>query len=81
MSGKIKIKDVAEVLGVTPSTIHYALQTGSLPFGVAIKRPDKKKYSYIIFPEKYAEYVEGHGLRKTPAEADEDENSGSTELC
>ena len=52
------VKEVAKLLGKTQQTIRIGLQLGVLPFGVAYKtNPDKKSYTYIIFPEKVKEYI------------------------
>ena len=57
------VKEVAELLGKTQQTIRIGLQLGVLPFGVAYKtNPDKKSYTYIIFPEKVKEYI---GVKET----------------
>lgn len=57
------VKEVAKLLGKTQQTIRIGLQLGVLPFGVAYKtNPDKKSYTYIIFPEKVKEYI---GVKET----------------
>ena len=59
----MEVKVVAKLLGKTQQTIRIGLQLGVLPFGVAYKtNPDKKSYTYIIFPEKVKEYI---GVKET----------------
>lgn len=54
----MKVKEVAEMLGTTECTIRIGLQQGIFPFGVAFKTdPNKKHYTYIIYPEKLKEYA------------------------
>ena len=56
----MKVREVAEMLGTTESTIRVGLQQGVFPFGVAYKtKPENKNYVYIIFPEKVKEFVTG----------------------
>ena len=56
----MKIKEVAELLDTTESTIRIGLQQGIFDFGVAFKRsPTSKQYTYVIFPAKVQEYVKG----------------------
>lgn len=56
----MKVREVAEMLGTTESTIRIGLQQGVFPFGVAYKtKPENKNYVYIIFPEKVKEFVTG----------------------
>ena len=54
----MRVKDVAELLGTTESTVRIGLQQGMFPFGVAYKtKPTNKNYVYVIFPEKVKEFV------------------------
>ena len=56
----MKVREVAEMLGTTESTIRIGLQQGVFPFGVAYKtKPENKNYVYIIYPEKVKEFVTG----------------------
>lgn len=59
---KITVERVAADLGVDASIIRRALQNKALPFGVAIKMKSGERYTYIIFPQKYKEYVTGEGV-------------------
>lgn len=59
---KIRVKDVAEMLGTTEMTIRLGLQQGMFPFGVAYKTKDSNKnYTYVIFPAKVKEYLADQG--------------------
>jgi DNA-binding transcriptional MerR regulator len=54
----MKVKDVAELLGVSEQTIRIGLQRGLFPFGVAFKRDEgNQHYTYILYPEKVKEYL------------------------
>lgn len=53
----ITVADVAERLGKSPQYIRVCLQKGLLPFGTACKMPHSSTWSYVIFPQKFKEYV------------------------
>lgn len=54
----MKVSEVAELLGVTQMTVRVGLQQGIFPFGVAFKtHPDRKQYTYIIYPEVVKQYI------------------------
>lgn len=50
--GSISVERVAAITGHIPQTIRIGLQQGIFDFGVAIKRPNSNRYTYIIYPEK-----------------------------
>lgn len=53
----MKVKEAAQLLGVSELTIRVGLQQGIFPFGVALKtREDRKNYTYIIYPELVKQY-------------------------
>ncbi len=52
---KLKVKDVARIMGKNEMFVRIGLQRGILPFGVAIKT--SSKYSYYINSNKFYEYV------------------------
>lgn len=55
---KITVAQAAKALGIKPNTLHAALRTGQVPFGIAFKTDESKRnYSYLIYPEKFREYV------------------------
>ena len=54
---RITIAEVAEALGQSQQTVRVFLQCGVYPFGVAMKQPGSKHYTYTIFPAKFHEYV------------------------
>lgn len=56
---RVTIKDVAKALKVDPQTVRVMLQLNILPFGAAYRKPNNHTYSYIIYPEKFYEYVGG----------------------
>lgn len=51
----MKVEDVAKALGKSPQTIRICLQRGLFPFGTAVKMSGR--WTYIIYPEKFEEYV------------------------
>lgn len=62
MIQKITVTDVAKELCVASQAIRVMLQTGKCPFGTAVKL--SSKWTYIIYPEKYREYIRGHSGAK-----------------
>lgn len=53
----ITVEYVARRLGKSPQFIRVCLQRGLLPFGTACKMPNSTTYNYVIFPNKFREYV------------------------
>lgn len=53
----ITVNEVAKQLNKSPQYIRLCLQQGLLPFGVAAKMPNSERWTYVIFPEKFKEYV------------------------
>ena len=56
-TNRITVERVAADLGIDVSLVRRGLQNKAFPFGVALKCGDR--YTYIIFPAKYREYVTG----------------------
>lgn len=59
----ISVKKAAKLMGKHEMFVRLGLQNGTLPFGVAIKQPNKTKYSYYISPKLFFEYVGTNGLQ------------------
>lgn len=57
MADKITIEMAAKALHCTPLSLRVAIQNEQIPFATAIKQEGSSHYTYIIFPEKYKEYV------------------------
>lgn len=54
----MRVKEVAELLGVTEQTVRVGLQQGVFPFGAAFKTAENRKhYTYVLYPEKVKEYA------------------------
>ncbi len=53
---RIRITDVASLLGISPQSVRLGLQRGELPFGSAIKT--SSKYTYVIYEKKLGEYLD-----------------------
>ena len=53
---KIRITDVADLLGISPQSVRLGLQRGQLPFGSAIKT--SSRYTYVIYKKKLDEYLD-----------------------
>lgn len=53
----ITVEYAAKKLGKSPQYIRVCLQKGLLPFGAACKMPNSKIYTYVIYPQKFKEYV------------------------
>ena len=53
----LTVNDVAKALNKSPQYIRICLQKGLLPFGAAAKMPHSGRWTYVIFPKKFKEYV------------------------
>lgn len=53
----MKIADVAARLNKSQQFVRLCLQRGLFPFGTATKLPGSNRWNYVIFPEKFREYV------------------------
>lgn len=53
---KLKINEVAKMLGISPQSLRLGLQRNQFPFGTAIKTSDR--YTYVIYEKKLKEYIE-----------------------
>lgn len=51
----MRVKDVAERLGVTESTVRFGLREGKFPFGTAFKQSDR--WTYVIYPKIAEDYL------------------------
>ena len=52
---RIKVKDAAEILGVSQQFIRLGIQRGELPIGTAVKM--SSKWTYHISPKLLEEYA------------------------
>lgn len=68
---RITVNQVAIKLNKSPQYIRLCLQRGLLPFGTATQLPGSKRWNYLIFPEKFKEYV--GNLDETEFDEGEDE--------
>lgn len=53
----ISIEEVAKILGKTRQFVRIGIQRGILPFGVAMKMPNRKNYTYHIAPNAFYDYL------------------------
>ena len=53
MKQRLKVKDVARLMGVTENFVRKGLRDGLLPFGYAVKT--SSEYTYYISPVKFEE--------------------------
>ena len=53
---KLKVNDVAQMLGISPQSLRLGLQRDQFPFGVAIKTSNR--YTYVIYEKKLKEYID-----------------------
>lgn len=56
-SKSLTIKEVAKLLGKSEMFVRIGIQRNLLPFGIAIKLPDRERYSYHIPPHAVYEYL------------------------
>lgn len=49
------LKIAARALGMAPQTVRVMIQMGVVSWGRAFKRPESKKYSYLISPKTFYE--------------------------
>jgi hypothetical protein len=54
---RIKVKEAAQKLNMTPLTVQLLMQREQLPIGYAIKKPGSTRYHYIIYSELLDGYV------------------------
>jgi hypothetical protein len=52
---RLKVKDVARLMGVTENFVRKGIRDGILPFGYAVKT--SSEYTYYISPVKFEEYT------------------------
>ena len=53
---KIKVNDVASLLGISPQSLRLGLQRNQFPFGTAIKTSER--YTYVIYEKKLKEFLD-----------------------
>ena len=58
---KLSVPEAAEIMGVSPQFLRYALLQGKFPFGVGVKMTQNEFY---INPLRFALYMEGADLQK-----------------
>ena len=51
----MKVKEVADIMGVSPMYVYVGLQSGRLPFGSAIK--NESKWTYHISRAAFERYM------------------------
>lgn len=57
---RIKIREAAQILGVSEQFIRIGIQQGKLPFGTCIKV--NQRWNYVIPRERFEAYVNGKDL-------------------
>lgn len=55
---KIRPADAAMAIGVGVETIRQGLIQGKYEFGSAVKHPGSSRYTYVIYPQAFADYVQ-----------------------
>ena len=55
MENRLKVKDVARLMGVSENFIRLGLQQGLFQWGYAVKT--SSEYTYYISPVKFEEYT------------------------
>jgi len=58
---KITVQEAADIMGVSPQFLRYALLQGKFPFGVGVQM---KQNEFYINPLRFALYMEGADLLK-----------------
>lgn len=53
----ISIKETAKLMGKSEQFIRVGLQNKIFPFGVAMRMPNRKNYTYYIAPNALYEYL------------------------
>lgn len=65
---KITIAQVARDLKQGEQTVRCMIRNGRYPFATAVKRDGSERFTYTIFPRKYAEFIGGqHGREEKEA--------------
>lgn len=57
MSKRLTTQKVARILGKSDEFVRVGLQRGFLPFGYAVKLPNRHKYTYYINPKQFENYL------------------------
>lgn len=55
MGNRLKVKDVARLMGVTENFVRKGLRDGLFPWGYAVKT--SSEYTYYISPVKFEEHT------------------------
>ena len=55
----MKVTDAADLLGMDPQTLRFALQQGRFPFGIAIdpEESGRRRWSYYINERRLRDWV------------------------
>ena len=54
---KITVADVARALGKSEQFIRLGLRENIFPFGTALKMKGSSRFCYVIYPEKFREFI------------------------
>ena len=73
-----RIDQVAHALGKSPQTIRVGLQLDKYPFGMAYRREDSSRYTYVLWPPLVRQYV---GINIGPMAAEVIEEELEDERC
>lgn len=57
MSNRLTTQKVARIMGKSDEFVRVGLQRGLLPFGYAVKLPNRQKYTYYINPKQFQNYL------------------------
>lgn len=57
MSKRLTTQKVARIMQKSDEFVRVGLQRGFLPFGYAVKLPNRHKYTYYINQKQFEEYL------------------------
>ncbi len=57
MCKRLTTQKVARIMQKSDEFVRVGLQRGFLPFGYAVKLPNRHKYTYYINPKQFEEYL------------------------
>ena len=61
---EVRLKDVANVLGISPVTLAHRIKKGRYPFATSYTNPGSQQRVYIFTPSKFREFFDEETYQK-----------------
>lgn len=55
LKNRMSVSEAAELMNVSPPVVYEGLKAGKFAFGTAVRIPESKEWTYIIWPKKFTE--------------------------